>query len=357
MKRILLLTILSVFVLGIFQGNLYSLITSRIEGVVKDKDTGEPLRGVCIELFECNFRAGLCKDCCDSAGSEITDKNGYFKFDYLSKAEYFMFIVRRDYLPYGSIDKTAFRYMLGGAKSEYLGDFAWMYKSSLSPFFKNYNHKRTFVLKEGEIKHFEIKLEKAAQLEVNLKIKTKDGIRDVNSFDDDASYALYGKEINDVPNKWSMDFSAGHVIKNPYLSRCLKAYGLVTATVRTKGFFDIKVGEVNLQKGVKSKIEYTFDFTKGPLIHGIVNVMNDNIKSLAAVTIIKKKTMEILPNERSFSKSRNFGEEFWYGGLEPGEYEVTIGYLHKLNDKLIYKEIKKSVNIISNEIVELSFTL
>lgn len=89
--------VLMILVFCLFQGQLSPLITSRIQGVVKDAETGAVISNVKVYLFiyrvltDVNFRRG-------TTIRAMTGKNGKFAFDDLKNNRYFVMCEHEDYL-------------------------------------------------------------------------------------------------------------------------------------------------------------------------------------------------------------------------------------------------------------------
>jgi hypothetical protein len=95
----LLLTALFLVVLHLVQVPSYSLIRSRIQGIFRDKETGEPLEGVEVTLFKkgpVNIFPNYDK---------ITGKDGRFTFDQVTYGEYFIRGENPGYVPYQPLYK------------------------------------------------------------------------------------------------------------------------------------------------------------------------------------------------------------------------------------------------------------
>lgn len=142
MKKISVLILMVLFI-GIFQSNLFSIIYSRVQGVVLDKETNQPLDKVDVTLW--NYK----KFDSFAARKTISDQNGKFIFDNIPYAEYFIMCEKGDY-------------------------------QTISPFHFYAADPDTdlnvFYLGEGKIKHFIMKMERGGKLKVNILKKNENGI-------------------------------------------------------------------------------------------------------------------------------------------------------------------------------------
>jgi len=127
------------------------------------------------------------------------------------------------------------------------------------------------------------------------------------------------------------------------------------------GYLPHVLKKINLKKGILTKFDYIFDFTKGPLIHGVIKIKNNKIKPLMSVSL---KEIKFLGKffENPLCKTKKIGDnkyinEFWWGGLEPGNYKLAVGYIDVINDKPIPKFIDEILTIVWKEHIELRFTL
>ncbi len=131
----------------LLQGELFPRVTCRIEGTVEDMDTKEPIAGAVVRLFSTSEPN-------DKWLQVQTDRNGCFIFDdrYILPGEYYVQCYSKGYVPF-------------------LPDY---YQACLSEE-KFRELSRVFVIKEGEIKHIRLKLEKGGTLKGVFLKKTKEG--------------------------------------------------------------------------------------------------------------------------------------------------------------------------------------
>ncbi len=143
MKKNSILILLVVFI-GFFQSNLFSIILSRVEGVVFDQETNQPIKDVSVSIWVYNKS--------DSFLSRkiTTDVNGKFILNDIPTGEYFIMCEKGDYQTFSP--------------------FYYLYENDP---IKNLN---VFYLEEGKIKHFDIKMARGGKLKVNVFKKNINGI-------------------------------------------------------------------------------------------------------------------------------------------------------------------------------------
>jgi hypothetical protein len=148
MKTIrLAIIIFSIFIIIIWNSNVFARISSRIEGTVTDKDTGEPIPKAWVLLYR--VEKGI------EETTQTNDK-GYFKFEgppIFPNREYFIRCTATGYAQYIP------GYYLEYVKPEYFDEII-----------------HPFLLEEGQIKHVQIRLEKGGSLKGILYIKDASGI-------------------------------------------------------------------------------------------------------------------------------------------------------------------------------------
>ncbi len=289
------LFILVVFVLSLFQFNLYSLITSRVEGTVVDKDTGQPIKGACVYLFECDFY----NNTVDYSAFDIveTDTKGYFKIDDVKKGIYFLSIFKEGYSTFGPI-------------------YAYN-KETLQIIGEGGNSTDTFKIerisvKEGEIKHFKIKLEKEAKLIIKVLGKIPRGMERYNEL---VRFKIKHPGFIDVIKE--------HYIDGGEFETYLFKKGVVDIEIKPEGYKTKTYKDVLLESGETKTIEYVADFTTGQVLHGVIKYADTKEPLyMADVTFVKidepGKDFEVM----NLWTDKN--GEFWIGGFEPGTFELSV---------------------------------
>jgi hypothetical protein len=289
-----------------------------------DKDTGLPIGGAWVNLFGCSNP--IFKDFCSSWAEQRTNSRGEFKFEELGEGQYFIVVVHRAYRVYGPVYEVR-EYL--GANTR--GELEEEIPRGRSPHYLKSKPERNFYLEEGQIKHFVIKLERAAELEITSKIKLTSGTNvykdEVVVFIDDATgeEPLYG-----------LSFRGGF-----FKSRCLPAFGNVTLKYKTTGYALTPKTGINLEKGQLEKVEIIFDFTSGQIIHGFIKSKQGNYGLPGIDISLFPKTGGIL-----LETTTGTNGEFWFGGMKPGEYMIVIQAPAGL--------IKEILTIKQNEKIELN---
>ena len=317
--------ILCLLVFGLCQFRLFPEISCRIQGEVLDKDTGLPIKGAWVNLFGCSNP--IFKDFCSSWAEQRTDSRGEFKFEELRAGQFFLVVVHRAYRVYGPIYEVR-EYL--GANTR--GELEEEIPRGRSPHYLKSKPERNFYLEEGQIKHFVIQLERAAELEITAKIKLPSGTNvykdEVVVFIDDATSGepLYGLSFRD----------------GFFKSRCLPALGSFMLKYKTRGYALTPKTVINLKKGQLEKVEIIFDFTSGQIIHGFIKSkqLNCGLPGIQ-MTLYERKIGGCMIDT---STGRN--GEFWFGGMKPGEYKLFIHSPSGL--------IKEILTIKQNEKIELN---
>ncbi len=318
------LFILLILVLSLFQFNLYSLITSRVEGTVVDKDTGEIIKNARVVLYGLNQYAAL-KDAWGKIKRVKTNDKGYFRFDDLKKGKYLFCIYREGYAFFGPTLEYKTSDSLGSLMSE-----------SNGATFENVDG---FYLKEGQIKHFKIKLEKEAILEIKVLIKTPNGTYPVEKekscfvveliiSDSNISYISEDQFSYDNGISRLKSLPGGKMIR---LKIVPEEYG-----------YPEKDFEVSLEKAKTTRVEYVLDFTIGQVVHGFIRGKETG-KPLENFSIYIGRE-----NREETRAVTDKNGEFWIGGLESGKNIVFIfSGLYNIRDKFY-------ITIQPNEKIELN---
>lgn len=316
--------VLVIFVLSLLQFNLYSLITSRVEGTVIDADTGEIIKNARVVLYGFNQNAAL-KDAWGKINRVKTNDKGYFRFDDLIKGKYLFCIYREGYAFFGPEFEYKTNDSLGSLMSELDGAI-----------FENADG---FYLKEGQIKHFKIKMEKEAILEIKLLIKTPNGTYPVEK---EKSCFVVELIISDSNILYISEdqFSYDNGISR--LKNLLGGKMIRLKIVPTEYGYPEKDFELSLEKAKTTRVEYILDFTIGQVVHGFIRGKETG-KPLENFSIDIAKI-----NRKVISAVTDKNGEFWMGGLEPGKNRVFIfSGLYNIRDKFY-------ITIQPNEKIELN---
>ena len=302
--------VLIVFVLSLFQFNLYSLITSRVEGTVIDADTGEIIKNARVFLYGLNQYAAL-KDAWGEVNRVKTNEKGYFRFDDLNKGKYLFCIYREGYAFFG----PTFEYK----RDESLGS---LMAESDGAIFENVDG---FYLKEGQIKHFIIEMEKEAVLEIKVLIKTPNGIYPVEKEKLHFAVRLIISDLYKLsipPDQFSYDNGISRL-------KSLPGGKMIRLKIFPEEYgYPEKDFELFLEKAKTTRVEYILDFTTGQVVHGFIRGKETG-KPLENIDIDIAKI-----NRKEINAVTDKNGEFWMGGLEPGKNIVFIfSSLYNIRDK------------------------
>ncbi|HLP44878.1 MAG TPA: carboxypeptidase-like regulatory domain-containing protein [Candidatus Kapabacteria bacterium] len=327
-----------VVIIGLCRLNLFSLITSRIEGTVADEETGLPIEGAEVYLVHderIEWEIIREKEDYPYEWEQKTSKNGYFRYDNLIQSEYFIWIYKEGYATVGPFQKE----LVDQAKAEDREDTRTIH--SIKPGTPGLIH-----LNEGEIKHFKIKLTREAVVEVHYIMKTTKGegplpplfystIKGDKIALSNIEAILYISVLNQrkiYPSKKDI----GLVQFNN-----LGGGALVKVEVMASGY-PHKTYEVQLEKGKTSIVNHILDYSVGPVIHGVIKD-----KTTGEFMDFESVALTDSINNHILTETNDKGE-YWLGGFQSGYVTVRV--------HLPFKRIKDiiNLNITQNEIRELN---
>jgi hypothetical protein len=306
-KKICYLVLIFLFLIVGSDFHIFALITSRVEGIVTDIDTGLAIADVEVHLvldYGIEPRKWRTK----------TDRNGYFKFDHQIYADgYYIQCYKKGYIPF-------------------LPEYYRSVKDEL--FAKIF---RVFDLKEGQIKHIRIKLERGGTLKGVLYKKELSGVtifKNVSMFlgrkKDADEYVFPGhvKELGNIEVKTNEkgEFEmTGLEPSDEYFIEFLEI------GYRYPTFRNIKI-----RKNEVTNIDFTVDFTDQTGIKGVIKI-NGEIPQIGSVylKIITNNNSDLLWSCRSYIN--DIGEYSCFG-LLPGKYEMDINLYYsegKVTKRLI----------------------
>jgi hypothetical protein len=286
-------------------------VTSRIQGVVKDFHTGEPIWSANVILLYCERY----DDICDKKYGTFTDIKGFFQFHFLQKGTYRLLVYNEGYADFGPFFKTKIEEILNSKRRSnpsLLG---------LSVVIEAFEKEKIF-LQEGDIKHVTIELKKEAILEIRFNKKTKDG-----------TGPLYYKDftgINSTFNFGAMVSIQDDDYKKTLLVPSKKDIGImifkglppgykVWAWVCTEGYPN-KHYYITLEEGKTHIIDHLLDFTTGQVIHGVLTEKNSGKPLPGAMISIYNIEVE----KQGCMVYTDVNGEYWLGGFIPGKYMMTI---------------------------------
>ncbi len=315
MKGIKLL-ILVVIVLSLFQFNLYSLITSRVEGVVKDKETNLLLKDVVVGLFVYKGVVSF------ATAKTKTDENGYFVFNDLRKGEYFVGCFKEGYASFSP---------------SYLA-------SEINP----KKHLSLFYLKEGQIKYFEIEMGKGGKLKIIINKKDENGISGFKgieflvskkSYRDDSRTKFFWNQVCQVETDEN-----GIIIVDGLFPG--EVYSVSARSIKVDGFPGFSK-EALIKKNETVEITHLYDYTDKTGIYGNITFSNKPLiySGIVLVNLTKNKSITDLDITHK--------SEYFFRNLEPGSYKLYIYFTYE-NEKGKRREISALVEKDKTTIVNLN---
>lgn len=311
----------------------FTEVTSRIQGTVKDFNTGEPIGGATlILLYSSNYSTSFYK-----RYEWFTDDKGYFRFSLLKKGFYYLCIYKNGYADFGPFFEYQFK---EAANSSYDTSTFTVERSS--------NENEKIVLKEGEIKHVEIKLKKEAIIEIKFNRKTMNGIEPVTSeifpgVVDPQILTNFSADISfvDYKNKTIWSDAAKKDVGIMVFKRLPPGYK-VRVYVYADGYPD-EFYNVTLEEGKKHVIDHLLDFTTGQVVYGIITDKNTG-KPLNGVRV---SIYNIDVEEQSVAYTTDATGKYWLGGFIPGKYMMNV-YPQTGNKVSLQFEIKENQKIEIN---------
>jgi hypothetical protein len=309
-------------------------VTSRIQGVVKDFNTGEPIGGATlILLYSSDYSNDFVKHY-----EWFTDDKGSFRFSLLKKGFYYLCVYKKGYADFGPFFEYEFKV---AAHSSYDTSTFTVKRSS------HENHK--ILLKEGEIKHVEIKLKKEAIIEIKFNRKTMNGIEPLTfeifpGYTHPEALTNFSADISFVEDKnktiWS---EAAKKDVGIIVFKSLPPGYKVRVNVRASGY-PSKMYNITLEEGKTHIIDHLLDFTTGQVVYGIITDKNTG-KPLIGVRISLSKIG--IERESIYFHTDSTGK-YWLGGFSPGKYRMYITLTSSGKEIFIPLEIKENQKIEIN---------
>jgi hypothetical protein len=332
------LFVLFFLVMGLFEVTLFSSITSRIEGVVRDFDTGAVIIGAEVRLFRVNSIGGR--------NPKITTYNdGRFRFDDLRQGEYCISVFKEGYELYGPFTRQELKEEDERNVHPYPPSYFKLIKTSV---------KDRIYLKEGEIKHFKISLRKEAIVEVFFTKKTEKGETPLVPTDKSGKVnlkrRLYGAIIVLIESEnYGSDnetFLEPSIVEPGKLT-FKNLSGEQKVKVASLAYnYPLSVHEVYLKSGETTTIHHSIDFISGMVVHGFIEPKNpDKLFYIKCVTLDSSNYLikGIIEENR----------EFWLKGMEEGKCKLTIEVIKRSDNR--WKVIKDVIvlDLKKNERTEL----
>ncbi|MCP4156657.1 MAG: carboxypeptidase regulatory-like domain-containing protein [bacterium] len=306
---ILSITLLILFTFG--QLYLFPDISCRVEGEILDKDTGLPIEGAKVKLYEVDknniFRIYL-------EWQTATDNKGRFRFQLGS------FFAR---------DSRMFRIQCH--KDGYVRFLPEIYRSIVKKEYRETLY-RAFSLKEGEIKHLKIKMEKGGALKGTLHVKDVDGLKPYKGngyllLKHTTHQFILDKEKLSLPTRDTLWVS--RIVTDENGNFALD--GLIPSTsymirFTHNSYKRMPLEMIQIKKNETNNYSYTLDITDKSGIKGVASIDNHTLH--AGTVRAKKKVESGSPGDYCICA---VGEDGNYSclGLSPGEYQITVSATSK----------------------------
>ncbi len=293
--------ILSIFVFITLYPSMFAKISSRIEGTVTDKDTGNPIPKAWVLLYRVD--KGIVK-------STQTNSKGYFRYETPP-----VFPGKRYY-----IRCTAPGY------AQYIPEY---YFDAVPPEYFDEIFK-PFLLEEGQIKHIRINLEKGGDLKGVLFVKDASGI---SPFKDVTVFLRKKKKPNEY---FLMDTNDNERFRLGYTktdeSGCFIFHELepsedsitdeYSIEFDKEGYYLPFIRGIKIKKGEENHMEYTFDFSDPLELKGKITINGEpatNGELILNSQLLKNSEKKIFINSY-LDKNGNYS----FNGILPGLYSLYI---------------------------------
>ncbi len=338
-----------IFISLVISLNLFPWISSRVEGTIVDEETGQPIAGASVGLFQCSIHGSFIRYTSrfnDKAGGRYIETNdkGYFRIDDLYEGEYFLAVFKEGYAAVGP-----FYYKKPGPFEDSSG------RAETSKI-------ERFYLKEGQIKHFKIQMGKEAILKVNVLRKTFESIEPIDEFHVTIIHSNFVDKLEEFIN---LDLNKNLALKKHRpvtdMMRAKKFIptdeGLQTINFK-KGTVDIEISpngyppktfeNIRLEKGEVKLVEWVVDFTKAPVVYGVIK-NKDTGEPFHVVYLTIQKQDD--PNKYFYLKSySDKNGKYWIGGFDSGKY---IFHIYSFGGDKDF-DFKTVLDFNSNSIIEIN---
>jgi len=309
------LIVLFFLVMGLFEVTLFSLITSRIEGVVRDFDTGAVIIGAEVRLYPFSPPTS-------SNPKTKTYNDGRFRFDDLRQGEYYISVYKEGYELYGPFTGQDLKEHDKNHMSTYYPGFVKLITNSI---------KGRIYLKEGEVKHFKISLRKEAIVEVLFFKKTEQGETPIKSLlgSEEVHFFPFFYETSIILPESKNDGFNSEVVISPSISEPGKVTfknlsGEQYVHVHVYAYeYPLSIYEVYLNSGETTTIHHVIDFTSGMVVHGFIRPKNiEEPLYLIYEVILEGSNYSV----RGIIENN---EEFWIKGMEEGKCKLRLEFFKK----------------------------
>jgi len=294
--------ILVIVLMAILQGNLFSLITSRIEGVVVDADTEEIISDAKVSLY-------------------ITDVHGdffnFFKFHTESSKEgTFSFELK-------NLVKPNVGYYIQCKKDGYI--------SLIPEYYFTYGKKevyaemlQVFQMEEGQVKHLKVRLSKGGILKGKFLKKDSSGITPLEY----VAASLYRKTN---PNeRYLKEEKSGYKIaqmevdeKGEFEIKGIEPFGNYNILISQNGYVSHIIEGIVIVLNNVSTIKETVDVSNQTGIHGSIRIKNVNPDS-GIVFLIRDNPDKNLSYKDLCQSFVDKDGYYSCRGLNPGVYRLKF---------------------------------
>ena len=329
--------VLFIFVMGLFELTLFPLITSRIEGVVRDFDTGAVIIGAEVRLYPFSPPTS-------SNPKTKTYNDGRFRFDDLRQGEYYISVYKEGYEIYGPCPEELKQDT--NVPLYFEGTIASIPKSVRGRIY----------LKEGEIKHFKISLRKEAVVEVLFSKKTEKGETPLvprdSSGEVDLRKRTYAATIYliEIENYLS---NSEFLIKPPIVEAGKLIFNNLSGEQKIKvdygTFHDppLSSNEVYLRSGETTTIHHVLDFTTGMVVHGFISPKNPDKPFFIEKITLKGSGFSVLGIIEEH-------REFWLKGMQEGKCLLKVELVKSVDSRWIEIRDEIVLDVKKDERIELA---
>ncbi len=275
------------------RGDLTGEILSRIEGTVINKEDGKPIKQAMVYCYSC-IRPGGGGSIFWRRGPFYTDGSGNFKVDRLKAGDFAVCVYKEGFAQVGPF-RIVYELLDRGERV------------NLHSRISRPSH-HVFPLKQGEVKHLDIQLEKEAVLELTVSRKTSAGVEPIDTVDLSASFVPLGAEdaLTAYDNGKKLRYYGMEGERDFKLEVYPPGYPEITKTI-------------HLAKGETKKMDVIVDFTLGQTISGVIKSKETGQPlygiDVDLIDIDNKKSIDCITDENG---------EYLLGGFNPGKYKFSL---------------------------------
>lgn len=292
--------VLLVLTICFFQFSLFSRISSRVEGKVIDKDTGQPIEGAEVHLFNVAPRPNYLRLL---EWEKVTDKKGKFMFEVPSfniPQSYYIQCKKKGYI--SLIPDYYFRYK----KKEKFPEIA-----------------KFFVMGNGEVKHFVIELEKGGTLKGTILKRKPTG---VSPFSQVGGFL---KRKNNPNENYLQDYKYGYNIAHidadengKFEIIGIEPFDDYFIKFVLNGYSDRTIENIKIEKNQSENIEYIIDLTNQTGIEGIIRI-GKHLAERGSILMYKINSGSLVYSDICGCRLENDGSYFCKG-VNPGTYLMKV---------------------------------